>query len=358
MIKARLDKVLAEMSKQNLPQMLVSDPAGIFYLTGKWIHPGERMLALYLNVNGEHKIFINELFPVSEDLGVEKVWFSDVQDSIEIVAKYVQKDKVMGVDKIWPAKFLLKLMEYKGGSSFVNASSILDAARACKDENEKDFMRESSKINDLVMGKLVKLLATNPTEKVMAKAVGEYYEEFGCSGFSFSPIISYGANGADPHHSPDNSKFKDGDSIMIDIGGIKDSYCSDMTRTLFYKSASAKAKEVYDVVLQANLRAIAKVKPGVRFCDIDAAARDYIEEKGYGKYFTHRLGHSIGLEDHDYGDVSSANTDKLQPGMIFSIEPGIYLTGEFGIRIEDLVIVTEDGCEVLNKYNKELTILA
>ena len=130
-----------------------------------------------------------------------------------------------------------------------------------------------------------------------------------------------------------------------------------MTRTVFYKSASDKAKEVYNIVREANEKAISIVKPGVRFCDIDAAARNYIEEKGYGKYFTHRTGHSIGIEVHDFGDVSSVNTDKVAPGMIFSIEPGIYLPGEFGVRIEDLVLVTEDGCEVLNKFSKDLTII-
>ena len=105
------------------------------------------------------------------------------------------------------------------------------------------------------------------------------------------------------------------------------------------------------------IRELKLVKPGVRFCDIDAAARDYITEKGYGQYFTHRTGHSIGLEVHDKGDVSSINTDTVQPGMIFSIEPGIYLPGEFGVRIEDLVLVTEDGCEILNKHDKEICVV-
>ena len=130
-----------------------------------------------------------------------------------------------------------------------------------------------------------------------------------------------------------------------------------MTRTVFFIELSEKAKEVYETVLEANMKAIEKVKPGVRFSDIDAAARKVIEEKGYGKYFTHRTGHSIGIEVHEYGDVSSSNDDLLKPGMIFSVEPGIYLEGELGVRIEDLVLVTEDGYETLNKYPKELQII-
>jgi Xaa-Pro dipeptidase len=357
LIKERVNKVLEIMEEQKLPQMIVSDPAAIFYLTGRWIHPGERMLALYLNLNGKHKLFINELFPITEDLGAEKVWFNDTQKPIEILAGHVEKDKPMGIDKNWPARFLLGLMNLKAASAFVNGSEIIDRVRMCKDEKEKDLMREASRLNDLAMDRMIKLVPGKHTEKKMGQLLAGIWEELGADGHSFDPIIGYGANAADPHHEMDNSTVKEGDSIVIDIGCTKDSYCSDMTRTVFYKSVSDQAREVYNIVLEANKRGIAKVKAGVRFCDIDAAARDYITEKGYGKYFTHRLGHSIGIEVHDFGDVSSVNTDRVQPGQIFSIEPGIYLPGDVGVRIEDLVIVTEDGCEVLNHYTKDLIIV-
>lgn len=353
----RVSRVLDMMREEKIPQMLVSDPAAIFYLTGKWIHPGERLLALYLNINGSHKLFINELFPVYEDLGVEKVWFNDIDDGIALITEKVEKDKVMGIDKNWPAKFLLRLMELKGGSSYVNGSMILDRIRMCKDEREKDFMREASRLNDLAVGDMIASVSEEFTESKMAQVLSEIYEKIGADGCSFSPIIAYGANAADPHHEPDKSRLKEGDSIIIDIGCLKNSYCSDMTRTVFYKKVSDKAKDVYETVRKANEKAIATVKPGVRFSDVDAAARDYIESKGYGKFFTHRTGHSIGIEVHDFGDVSSINNDVLKPGMIFSIEPGIYLTGEVGVRIEDLVLVTEDGCEVLNKFTKDLIIV-
>ena len=353
----RLEKVLNKMEIKNVPQMLVSDPAAIFYLTGKWIHPGERMLALYLNLNGNHRLFINELFPVTEDLGVEKVWFNDTQDAVEIVSKYVDKEKTMGVDKNWPARFLLRLMELEGGSKFVNGSMILDRVRMCKDNQEKDFMREASRLNDVAVEKMIESVSKDYSEKKMAQILGNIYEEIGANGFSFDPIIAYGENAANPHHEPGNSMLKEGDSIIIDIGCIKNSYCSDMTRTVFYKSVSDKAKEVYNTVLEANKKAISVVKPGAKFSDIDLAARNYIEDAGYGKYFTHRTGHSIGIETHDFGDVSSVNHDELAPGMIFSIEPGIYIPGEVGVRIEDLVLVTEDGCEILNKYSKDLKVI-
>ena len=357
MIEERLNKVLKIMQEKKIPQMIVSDSAAIFYLTGKWILSGERMLVLYINLDGHNKLFINELFPISEDLGVEKIWYNDTQSPVEILANNIDKDKPMGIDKNWPAHFLLKLMKLKGGSSFVNGSEILDRVRMCKDEDEKELMRIASALNDTAVDKMIKLIPKKHSEKKMGKLLGDIWEEMGTEGHSFDPIIGYGANAADPHHEMDNSTVKEGDSIVIDIGCIKDSYCSDMTRTVFYKSISDHSREVYNIVKEANRRGIEKVKAGVRFCDIDAAARDYITEKGYGKYFTHRLGHSIGIEVHDFGDVSSANTDKVQVGQIFSIEPGIYLPGDVGVRIEDLVIVTKDGCEVLNHYTKDLIIV-
>ena len=357
MIQERLNKVLKIMKEKKVPQMIVSDPAAIFYLTGRWILPGERMLALYINLNGKNKLFINELFPISEDLGVEMIWFNDTQSPVEIVAKNVDKDKAMGIDKNWPAHFLIKLMGLKGGSTFVNGSEILDRVRMCKDEEEKDLMRAASKLNDSAVDKMIKLVPEKHSEKKMGKLLGDIWEQMGTEGHSFDPIIGYGANAADPHHVMNGSTVKEGDSVVIDIGCKMNSYCSDMTRTVFYKSVSDHSREVYNIVKEANRRGIEKVKAGVRFCDIDAAARDYITEKGYGKYFTHRLGHSIGIEVHDFGDVSSVNTDKVQPGQIFSIEPGIYIPGDVGVRIEDLVIVTQDGCEVLNHYTKDLIIV-
>ncbi|QEZ67528.1 aminopeptidase P family protein [Paraclostridium bifermentans] len=353
----RLNAVLDQMKKNSIDQMLISDPYAIFYLTGKMIHPGERLLALYINVNGNNKMFINELFPVTEDLGVEMVWFNDTQNSVEIVSNGLDQVGTIGVDKNWPAKFLLALMDLCPNCKFVNSSYIVDTLRSSKDEEEKDLMRKASALNDEAMKRLKDTINADLTEKQLANKLSGIYEDLGADGFSFSPIIGFGPTGADPHGTPGDRKVKAGDAIILDIGCVKDNYCSDMTRTVFYKEVPEKAKEVFEIVLEANKRAIALVKPGVRFCDIDAAARDYITEKGYGKYFTHRTGHSIGLECHDMGDVSSVNTDCVQEGMIFSVEPGIYLPGEFGVRIEDLVLVTKDGHENLNKHDKELVIV-
>lgn len=357
MKQQRLNKILQEMERQNIPQMLISSPASIFYLTGKWIEPGERMLTLYINTNGDKKLVINELFPVNAIEGVELIWYKDTDEPIGRLINIVDKTKVLGVDKFWPAHFLIKLIERNAAAGFVNGSPIIDRVRMIKDQEEIQLMRESSRINDSVMEEVIKTLSEEYSEKKMVNILADIYENKGADGFSFSPIVAYGANAADPHHDSDSSKVQKGNNVIFDIGGVRKHYCSDMTRTVFYKEVSDEHKAVYNLVREANLAAIDKVKPGVRFCDIDKAARDVIENAGYGKYFTHRTGHSIGIEVHDFGDVSSVNTEEVAPGMIFSIEPGIYLSGDIGVRIEDLVLVTETGVEVLNKFTKDLIIV-
>ncbi|HWR38552.1 MAG TPA: Xaa-Pro peptidase family protein [Patescibacteria group bacterium] len=357
MHQLRLNRVLTMMENTNTPQLLVADPAAIYYLTGKWIHPGERMLALFLTLSGQHRLFINELFPVPEDLGVEKVWFDDTQDAVRVLTRYVDKTQGIGVDKNWPSRFLLRLMDEEAAAGYVNGSGIIDRIRMCKDEEEIRRMREASRLNDLAMAKVIELLPNGYNEKEMERKLLAIYDEVGADGCSFDPIIAYGVNGTDPHHAPDSTRLREGDGVIIDIGCVKDSYCADMTRTVFYQKAPDKVRELYAIVREANERAIAAVKPGIRFCDVDAAARRHIEAAGYGKYFTHRTGHSIGLDVHDYGDVSAVNTDTLAPGMIFSIEPGIYLPGDTGVRIEDLVLVTEAGGESLNAFTKDLLVI-
>ncbi len=356
MIEKRIRRVLDAMTQQGLTQMLVADPGAIYYLTGKHIAPGERMLALYLSAGGSHKLIVNKLFPIEEDLGVDLVFYSDTDEPVKLLAQFIDHNAPMGIDKTWPARFLIPLMELGAGSRFVNSSPILDEIRMIKDAEEIEAMRAASRINDATMGRMQELVKPGMSETEVGDALAKIYLELGANGgYSFDPIVAYGANAADPHHSnAEDAIAKEGDGVIIDMGCIHNSYCSDMTRTLFLGEPTEHQKEIYNIVLGANLAGIAAVKPGVRFCDVDKACRDYITERGYGEQFLHRTGHSIGLECHEAGDVSSINTTVLKPGMIFSIEPGVYLAGDVGVRIEDLVLVTEDGCEVLNHFPKEL----
>lgn len=353
----RFDTIVKALNEQGLDALLVTDSHAIDYLTGKMIWGGERMLVLVIRANGNHAFFLNKLFFVPESFPFPKHWFSDTDDYIGMLSEELKDCTKIGVDKTWAARFLIPLQEHMPTTKFVLGSFIVDYMRMIKDEEEKALMREASRINDLAMDDMLHAFEEGITENEMSDKLLKFYAHHGGEGFSFSPIVGYGPNGADGHHGCDDTKLKPGDSIVIDMGCKYKGYCSDMTRTVFYKTVSEKQREVYNLVLKAQEAAEAIIKPGVRLCDIDAAARDIITAGGYGPQFNHRLGHFIGREVHEYGDVSAGFDMKVEPGMCFSIEPGIYLEGEFGVRIEDLVLVTEDGVEILNSYPKELIVI-
>lgn len=357
MNKNRVARVLSALKELNVSQMLIVDPMSIYYLTGIHVSPGERFYALYLNENGNHVFFLNHLFNVPEEVGIKKVWYSDTNPVMEIVKEYLDSSTPLGVDKDLKARFLLPLMQMGAAAGYVNASIAVDKTRGQKDEEEQEKMRAASHVNDLAMAEFKKLIHEGVTEKEIAEQMMNIYLNLGAQGFSFDPLVAFGANAADPHHGPDDTVLKPGDCVLIDVGCIKDGYCSDMTRTFYYKFVSEENRVIYDTVRQANEAAIRKIKPGIPLCELDLTARNMITHAGYGPNFTHRLGHFIGLSEHEFGDVSSVNEQPAEAGMVFSIEPGIYLEGNTGVRVEDLVLVTETGCEVLNHYSKALEII-
>ena len=353
----RANRILKALDGLDARQMLITDPMSIYYLTGIYVQPFERFFGLLLRADGNHILFLNRLFFVPQDVGIEKVWYSDTDPVADIVAKYLDHSSPLAVDKDLTARHLLPLMEKKAAASFINGSPAVDYTRGIKDAEEQKKMIAASEINDAAMAQFKTLIHDGVTEAEAAGRMLEIYRNLGAEGFSFSPLVAFGANAADPHHEPDDTVVKPGDCVLFDVGCIKDGYCSDMTRTFYFKEVSNHCREIYHIVRRANEAAEALIRPGVRLCDIDAAARDLITKEGYGPQFNHRLGHFIGLKEHEYGDVSSGFDWPVQPGMIFSIEPGIYLAGDTGVRIEDLVLVTEDGVKILNRYPHELEII-
>ena len=355
----RIESVLDNLAAQGLSQLLVCDPRSIQYLTGAYVEPGERFLGLLLRADqARPTLFLNELFTAPADIEADVVAFNDTDDPIALLAERCDAAAALGCDKNLPARFLIPMMERNIAAGFALASDAVDDARAIKDDEERALMRAASATNDAAMARFRELVHEGATEQEIAGKLEDIYRELGAQGHSFAPIVSFGANAADPHHEPDGTVLKEGDVVLFDVGCRQDEYCADMTRTFFFGEPDEEQRRVYEIVRQANEAGRAAVHPGARFCDIDGAARKVIEDAGYGPYFTHRLGHQIGLDVHEPGDVSSINEACVQQGMCFSIEPGIYLPGRFGVRIEDLVIVTENGCEVLNAYPRELETLA
>lgn len=387
------------MEEKGIDALVLCDPDSIFYFTGCKIVPGERMY-LFLVTKSELKLVLPEMFAdeskaVSAE--VKRLFFKDTDDYIGLVTGVLKGKTTIGVDKYLVAKFLLPLMRALSDSSFVDGSAVVDFMRMHKQPEECEKMRISSLLNDKIIGEFAKYLALPDSigisEKDGVKKLLEIAESNGVEGVSFEPIVSFGEGTAQPHHEPASDVFlKPNSPVILDIGFVKDGYCSDMTRSFFRtedgmviagrgilragsdtgsdgveeidtrhlgamdaegRKKLEKFHEIYDIVKRANLAGIAKVAPGVPLSEVDAAARDLIAKEGYGEYFTHRLGHGIGIAVHEFPDVSAASEAVCAEGMIFSIEPGIYhMESGIGIRVEDLVLVTKDGCEVLNKYPK------
>lgn len=351
----RIERLIHQMKLTGLNQLIVADPVALKYLTGDSFQPDERLLVLLIKADGSTSYILNELIPKA-DWAFPVNWYNDHTKPIELLSHLLDEGTV-GIDKNWPAHFVIDLIQTKPELRLAHGSVLIDQLRQRKDEAEQAAMRQASALNDLAMERLIGEIYPGMSEREVVDRLADIYHELGTDGFSFDPIVGFGVNSANPHHQPGDTILGESGPLVIDIGCRKGDFCSDMTRTIYLGQPDETFREVYQVVRAANLNAIALIRPGVTFAEIDAAARQTIEQAGYGAYFTHRTGHGIGREVHEAGDVSAANHSPVEPGMIFSIEPGIYLPGRFGVRIEDLVLVTQDGVEVLNYVSKDLRSL-
>ena len=343
---SRLEKVTQNMRAQGLSQILVTGTANVYYLTGLWCEPFERMLALHVTADGDMKLYANRLFALKGLSDVPLVEYDDTDDCISVLAPDMRPGE-LGIDKTWPSHFTIRLMQARPDIRPVLGSRPLDDARLIKDAEEMALMRTSSRMNVEVCTRIGEALREGCTEKEIQSLYNRLALELGASGPSFTPLICFGENGAQPHHDSDGTRLKAGDTVIMDVGLLWKHYCSDMTRTVHFGEVTDEQKKVHDIVTAANRAGIAACRPGALLKDIDRAARKVIEDAGYGPYFNHRTGHGIGLDEHEFPDCSAVSEAVATPGMIFSVEPGIYLPGKFGVRVEDLVAITEDGCEVL-----------
>ncbi len=351
----RIEKVINNMLAMGLEQIIVSDPDSIYYLCGIGYDAGERLLALYLNSHGDVVLFNNRMFPQAEQAGLRILAYEDVDDYMGLVAAAVRPGP-LGVDKFWRAKFLLPLLEKRPDLRACLGSPAVDQARMLKDGEEIRLMRQASLLNDRSMAEAVQHLGAGFSERELGAFISRCQVKLGADK-EIEQLICYGANGSEPHHASGNALLQPGEGAVIDIYAPVNRYCCDMTRTVFWKSVSPEQRRVYEIVRQANEAGRAAVRPGIPISEIDRITRKVIEDAGYGPYFIHRTGHGIGLTLHEPPDCSSVSQEILQPGMVFSVEPGIYLPGQFGVRVEDLVAVTEDGAETLNHFDRELLIV-
>ncbi len=358
----RLTRARAEMERAGIDALIVGPSADLRYLTGYDAPLLERLTMLVLPSAGEPALIVPELErPRAEDSGagdvVRIVTWNETDDPYAHVRTAVGADHAtLAVgERMW-ATFLLALQDAYPAAVFSRASGILNALRIRKDANELDALRRAAAAADGVATGLAGERVSGRTEREVARWISEALIMRGCEQVGFA-IVASGPNSASPHHEPGDRVIERGDALVCDFGGTIDGYSSDITRTFCVGEPPDGFADVYTVLARAQDAAVSAVAPGVPAEDVDAAARKVIDAAGYGDAFIHRTGHGIGLEVHEEPYIVAGNAEPLTAGMTFSVEPGIYLRGRFGMRLEDIVAVTDDGVERLNAAPRNPVVL-
>ncbi len=360
----RLELAAAATAEAGLAALLLTPGPDLRYLTGYDAHQLERLTCLAVPAagpdGGRPFLVVPRLeLPAAQasgagDLGLDLIPWDETDDPYALVAKRLGPvtGRVGLSDRMW-ALMVLGIRDALPGADQVLASTALRALRMRKTPAEVAALREAGEAIDRVHARVPGWLRAGRTERQVAADIADAILEEGHARVDFT-IVASGPNAASPHHDVSGRVLQRGDAVVVDIGGTMPSgYCSDSTRTYVIGTPPPEFAAYYEVLRGAQQAAYAAVRPGVTAEAVDAAAREPITAAGYGEYFVHRTGHGIGLECHEDPYIVSGNTEPLQPGMAFSIEPGIY-PGPHGARIEDIVVCTEQGCERLNNATREL----
>ena len=347
------------MSESEIDAVLLSVGSDLPYFTGYRAMATERPTMLVVTPHRDPVLFIPTLeVPRVSPGQFEVAPWGETDDPLSLIASAVGTPARVAIGDHTRAAFLVGLQARLSQVEWVSASVITKALRMRKEDAEIAALRVAAEAVDRVVARIPTVLRfSGETELAISRRIGAMTVEEGHRSAEFA-IVASGPNGASPHHEPGDRVVAEGDMVVIDFGGVLDGYFSDTTRTFVVGEPSNRQTEVHDVVLRASRAARDAVAPGVSCADVDRAARDVIDEAGFGEFFIHRTGHGIGLEVHEHPYIVEDNYLVLEPGMSFSVEPGIYLPGEFGVRIEDIVICDESGVDSLNRSDRSLVVVA
>ncbi|WP_284043516.1 aminopeptidase P family protein [Actinoplanes sp. M2I2] len=351
-----------QATEAGLDGLLITPGPDLVYLTGHRPPVTERltMLLLLAGVPGpapttKPALVVPALELPGDQPDLEVVAWPDGEDPYAIVAGRLRDGRHAISDSAW-AMHLIALQEAAPGVRYTSMTATLPMLRAVKDEAEVALLAAAGAAADATYEQILSVRFAGRTERQVAADLARLLREHGHEQVDFT-IVASGPNGANPHHDIGDRVLREGDMVVLDFGGLKDGYGSDTTRTVHVGPPSAPEQEVFDVVRAAQQAAFEAVRPGVACQEIDRVARQLIEDAGYGEFFIHRTGHGIGLTTHEPPYLVRGEERPLVPGMCFSIEPGIYLPGRFGVRIEDIVTVTETGGRRLNTTGHGLAIV-
>lgn len=354
----RISRINRSIQHQGAEAILITDPLDILYITGIKLSTGV--------------VVINEDSPT---LFVDKRYFELCQKQSPIPVKAIEEFPIGKIFKTSPFDKIEKVAFDSGKVTYHDYQQLkkdlphctlvplnhpIVTIRSIKDSYELDILRRAAQIGSEGYEFAVSTLKEGITEVDVATELEIFWKRKGADGLGFDSIIAFGINSSMPHYHPQLVPLKKGDAVLIDIGVKWKGYHSDMTRMVFFGEPSAKMKEIYEVVLTAQELAVKACAPGITTGELDKIARDSINAAGYGELFTHGLGHGIGLEIHELPVLRSKPKESnvvLQPGMVITVEPGVYIPGTGGVRIEDSVIITEDGAEIITKPTKKIRVV-
>ena len=359
----RIERVADALARSGTDALIVTPSTDFAYLTGARPSLRERLIALGVTADGR----VRAVAPVFEldamqsvvALGIDVIAWSDGDDPAALLLEGLglglgASGSRVAIGADVPMRFTLEFNRHSD-IAWVAADEVLVPLRVRKSATELALLRAAARAVDETYRRFLE--STEFRGRTELEVEADLRARLAATGHdlaeSFS-IVAAGSNAAMPHHTPGDQVLTDGMGVLTDFGGPREGYCSDMTRTWSLGPASARLREVHAVVLEANRAGLAAVRPGVTAESVDAVVRGVIERAGFGEYFTHRTGHGIGLDVHEAPYLVSGDTTVLEEGMVFSIEPGIYIPGELGVRIEDIVAVTADSAECLNESDRSL----
>ncbi|WP_338217466.1 M24 family metallopeptidase [Companilactobacillus muriivasis] len=362
-MKKQLIALQEYLAQNGLDAAYISSPEDINYFTGFYSDPVERILALLVFPDKDPFMFAPQLeVEAAKDAGWDKDVFGylDHEDPFALMAGHIkdvagspvnwgiEKDN-MSVQKLEALR-----QQFPDAKFPVNLSRYMENAKLIKTPEEIAELKAAGDEADFAFSVAFKAIKEGRTEQEVVAEIEYAMMKKGVMHMSFDTIVQAGANAANPHGGPEKTPIKRDELILFDLGTVHNGYISDSSRTVAFGQPDAKSLDIYKVDLEAQYAAMDAAKPGITAAELDKVARDIITKAGYGEYFIHRLGHGMGASEHEFPSIMEGNDMELKPGMCFSIEPGIYIPNVAGVRIEDCVYITEDGCEPFTHTSKEL----
>ncbi|MCW5877187.1 MAG: aminopeptidase P family protein [Anaerolineales bacterium] len=360
--QARLVDLLAE---RGLDALALNASPSQTYLAGSHFHLMERPAVLFL-ARGRKPLFVLPSFEQGKAAALgyplDTVTYSEDpaewQASFDEAARQLGAPKRIGIENLHLRVLELRYLENAfPNASFEDAGDLIAQLRMVKDAGEQAAMQAAAQIAEAALEATLPKIKAGMTEQQIAGELMQQLYTHGSEALPFQPIVASGPNSANPHATVSERKLQPGDLLLIDWGASQHGYFADLTRTFAVGEVDEEFKRIYEAVRLANEAGCVAARPGAACGDVDAAAREVIEDVGYGDYFTHRTGHGLGLEAHEEPYMRAGNPMALEPGMTFTVEPGIYLDGRGGVRIEDNVVISEDGARLFSSFPRELRVV-